>query len=1262
MTADLDARSRAWSTWQESVRALGGSDTLLHFDLSDGGSIDLTSGHPGGLAQLLSGRVTKLSNLIREDRAYGVAMKVMAAIDQNASQLAEERGIDAINLVMGLASWQYEGRSFTAPVLLQSVVVRQVPGDFEIRLAGRPSVNPALAATLRESFGVSVDSDVVATAAVVGWGLDPHSAIEHLIGVTRGIPSFTVSHRTVLATLSDDIFATAQRMKPIVHPILDVLAKVPGADEDLALQRRTVGVLSSDERPLEQDTVFLDCASDQERILAQISAGASLLVQTVPGSGATRLAANAIARLVTAGKRVAVVAAGRDALRNVAKTFTDAGLPGLAVSPATVQKDVIAGIVRNERAAEVHEGQDKDALLRIRAALLGYREAFLRKSPQFGVTISETLNELARLAALPHPPATRARLGGDALRYVATYRSKAGDLLQQLAEMGEFSFGPRTSSWYGARFADPDEAKANYVVAKRLYEVDFPEMARRAAELCDQIEIAQPTSLTELGEHVSMLLGIRDSLDRFRPDVFDRAIDEIIAATDPVRSAYMSSANRRRLKHLAKEYVRPGIHVSDMNVALTAVNAQRDWWMRRSLRPKPPTVPVGIRELRVQFESVASDVRQLASVVDQQRLGRLIDLPLDELAVVLGRLTDDVDALSDLRERTEIRATLKTNGLEPLVEDFAALNVVPQRVRLELDQAWWQSVYSYMLADDPALLGADTRVLTRLAADFIRLDGELISRNPGKLASTLSRRWAMSIETNPLQAESLKRRLREGSLTPSNLVSESPDLATTVAPAWLLSPYTFAAQIPATMRFDAVIFLDGASLSVAEAVLPICQSNQVIVLGDPVITGPAAFTVSSGTSPLPAPRENGVETDTPSLFSALSPHLPRFMLSKSYRRGGRGVLEFANAQFYDGRIDALPSSDEVIDFPTFDFIHVERGNGIPDPITHVVEAVPGEITAVVELVLAHATWRPHESLMVVSASPVHARRVRAAVREEIKTKPHLAPFFSVDGEEPFVVLSVEQAATRTRDHVIFSVGYGRTPHGRVIADFGVLSGPDGNRAMAAALTRARRSMTVVSCFTAEDLDPERLEGGTQVLADLYRHEAAERPVDSVPAAERADPLLADLARRLNALGASVSINYGGGLDLIAYHGKRAVVVETDSADSRGTLRETIRLRPALLEQLGWEYRRVYTFDLFNDPQRIAEGIAIALGVKESPVADPNAADIVTSQEGGARRAVLPGEGAPIADETAFDESDEAWGDESPNEDDWLLAQKPPHWG
>ncbi len=62
-------------------------------------------------------------------------------------------------------------------------------------------------------------------------------------------------------------------------------------------------------------------------------------------------------------------------------------------------------------------------------------------------------------------------------------------------------------------------------------------------------------------------------------------------------------------------------------------------------------------------------------------------------------------------------------------------------------------------------------------------------------------------------------------------------------------------------------------------------------------------------------------------------------------------------------------------------------------------------------------------------------------------RPELHEFILGDRAEPFTVATIEQAVAESRDRVIFSIGYGRTPHGRVLSDFGAL-GASGRRAAA----------------------------------------------------------------------------------------------------------------------------------------------------------------------------------------------------------------------
>jgi hypothetical protein len=95
-----------------------------------------------------------------------------------------------------------------------------------------------------------------------------------------------------------------------------------------------------------------------------------------------------------------------------------------------------------------------------------------------------------------------------------------------------------------------------------------------------------------------------------------------------------------------------------------------------------------------------------------------------------------------------------------------------------------------------------------------------------------------------------------------------------------------------------------------------------------------------------------------------------------------------------------------------------------------------------------------------------------------------------------------------------------------------------------------------------------------------------------------DAMLVDLAKRLRALGMRTALGYHGKLGLVASFGSRAMTVETDATMGGSSLRQSLRLKPEMLKRLGWHYLRVHSFDLFSDPDAVAQRIAIALGARE----------------------------------------------------------------
>jgi hypothetical protein len=270
---------------------------------------------------------------------------------------------------------------------------------------------------------------------------------------------------------------------------------------------------------------------------------------------------------------------------------------------------------------------------------------------------------------------------------------------------------------------------------------------------------------------------------------------------------------------------------------------------------------------------------------------------------------------------------------------------------------------------------------------------------------------------------------------------------------------------------------------------------------------------------------------------------------------------------------------------------------MPDGDTGTVESVDAEVNRVVELVLDHAVNRPRESLMVVTASPKHAVRVQHAVLTASTKRQELADFILGDRPEPFTVVTLEEAVAQSRDRVIFSIGYGRTPHGRLLSSFGALGEPGGERMLAVGLTRARRAMDIVSCFRPEDIDSSRMRHGIVALAQVLE-EAAEIEASSDDVPDDSEPLLIDLAYRLEKLGMNVQLGHRGALPLAASYRGKAVVVETDRVLGRASLRESLRLRPEVLRRLGWHYVRVHSFELFADPEAVAERIGKLLGAIE----------------------------------------------------------------
>ncbi|MDU0328132.1 AAA family ATPase [Microbacterium sp. KSW2-21] len=1186
---------------------LGGRSTLLRFDDARDAGIDITKAHPGSLPQFITGRATMLSNLFRDEVALRTARMAAERITAKNVELRTARGLEPVHLAVGLSAWKIGGVEWSAPVLLRPLAIRRHHGDFELKLHGAFVMNPELARAFRTHLGIQIDSAALAGLAYDQGVFKPQPVIDHIRRLTTHVPTFVVHPRLIISSFADVGSGMARDTHDLDDTLLNALAGHADDRARITVRRAEPAVVGPDERAPAADTLLLDADAEQERVLARISAGHSLAVHTLPGTGGTQTVINAIGQLVHDNKRVLVVSARRSTLDGIRHRLAGVGLTGLAVSPHHVRRDLIRAIGRNEKAEQPKVAEIDDALVRLRTVLRDYRSAVTEPHLALGVSALDVLRELTKLASVSPPPSTAARFDVATLERLSGRRDAAARALAMAARLGEFRFGPDDSPWYGVSFTRTEDARVAHDLAGKLHSSDVPRLIERGYELIAQTRMRPFQTVSELGSYLKLLQGIRESLDRFSPSVFERPIGELIDAHSPRRDgSAMSGPNRRRLKRLSKEYVRPGVHVPDMYEALMRIQQQRTEWHRLVEAGVAPEVPLGLADVHVAWQRTDALLGELDQILGRQGSERLATLPVQRLVRTLAGLAAESEFFDNLVERAQLRSELARLGLEQLLVELSVRHVPEERVGAELEFAWWQSALEHLLRSDRALLGANTSVVDRLERDFRLVDEAHAAAAGPLLAAQLATQWRIGIVDHADEATALKHALKDGLHTAQEISDAAPTLLRTLAPVWLASPYEVP-DVPWDLAFDVVIIADAAALCLAEATPALRRARQVVLFGDPVVQKPTPFRVSAAIAPT-LDDEDGVEGDEVpfddrSVFERVAELLPVETLTRSYRAGGEDLSQLVNDAFYGGEIVSLPWAGSYLGRGSLSVDYVEGGVGAPDPVSGAVESPDAEVARVVTLVIEHAVNRASESLMVVTASRKHAERVRASVVAALAGRSDIAEFVSRDAAEPFAVLTLEESVAESRDRVVFSLGFGLTRHGRVLSDFGDLSTPDGERLLTVGMTRARRSMVIVSSIRPSAFDDGRLEHGAATLMGILGNVAARGRESRLE--DLADPLTRALARELRQLGVEVDVDYRGLLPLVARYQGKAVVAESDPETIGESLRETLRLRPQILRRLGWHYVRVHAFDLYSDPAGVAARIAGLLGVAPVDGAGPD---------------------------------------------------------
>ena len=1228
--SDDQAIANAVERWSEELIDIGGRNRLLFYKPLRSGTIDFRPNEDADqyeVERLLAGDAVRLSDAVPGDERI---MRRGRAIRQKSREHEEEQGIRTLYLGRYLASWlDKPGREPAAPIFLRAVEIKalgRLGDDFELARVDDWELNPSLLHYLRTEFQVQFDEEALQEAV----GNDQwDQALTLFRSAAAEVPELEIADRVVMATFSyaklplvHDLEGAHEAISE--HPLVAALTGDPGARHEL----RNIPADSfgddegaiPDDPPPQDEFLILDADGSQSRVINSALRGRSLVVVGPPGTGKSQTIANLIATLAARGKSTLFVAEKRAAIDAVTKRLHDAGLGELILdlhegvrSRRQTAEQLAKALEAAQRSAEPDAESTHRQLTRSRAELSRMTEALHREREPWGVSVYELYQELLAVDAAD---LSDLRISPAALRALTpSERDAAEDELAQYITLGGARLdadtdAPWSAAWkadYVTTQAQADETRA---VLDDLHDESGPDFELDLTNAADAVSAEPPSSIATAASWLHALDGLRGSLGDVRLAAFFHDLERLTAQLAP--------ADGGRLTRLAARLLSGGYRRAVCEARMLLVDSQTDpaKWRRHLQRASAARdawrdasnayVP-NLEADRYPDASALSEARDAVAealdlLTERSRSERpLAGLAWSELRATLDALHSERVTLARLPQLRELRRTLDDRGLSRIRLRTAREAWSSQIAGRRLRMAWLKSVLDEVLIGDHDLESFDVLRHNDAVARFAKVDREHISIGPGRVRRAWSEGVVAVRNAHPEQAELIahQSRLKRRRLSTRRLVQLAPEVLLRLKPCWAMSPLVVPQILPREPLFNVVIFDEASQILPADAVSSPLRGRQAVVAGDPKQLPPTTFFTTTSDDYEDEEEDDDatdfevgpLTNDVESVLDAVSTLMPgnSRTLSWHYRSRDERLIAFSNHHIYEGSLTTFPGL-----LPGDCVAHVEV------PFSNDSVASGGsnsaEVRQVVDLILEHAERRPNESLGVIAFGLRHAHRIEETLRLVRKEGPELDEFFREERDEPFFVKNLERVQGDERDAIILTVGYGRSEDGRMQYQFGPLNRVGGYRRLNVAVTRSKRRMTVVSAFSAADMDPDKLTSqGPQMLRDYVAYAAsAGRDLGSARRdAEPLNPFEIDIKNRLEAQGIPLQPQYGASgywIDFAAMHpdqpGQPVLAIEADGARYHSAInaRERDRLRQEHLERLGWRFHRIWSTEWFRNPE------------------------------------------------------------------------------
>ena len=638
----------------------------------------------------------------------------------------------------------------------------------------------------------------------------------------------------------------------------------------------------------------------------------------------------------------------------------------------------------------------------------------------------------------------------------------------------------------------------------------------------------------------------------------------------------------------------------------------------------------GFRADADELESAIQGIEESRSRLAKQFSAEALDLDNCSYGECLDKLDgclSDFDKLVNWRSFEHLLGQIREADLASFVDLVIEKHVAPEQIIGAYRRVFLRQWIEYIIFSDPVLasftrIKQDQAVLTFVDKDRkqyeiskLQIKAELSQQRPN--LEMVAGGSAVAI----LRREGQKKRKQ---MPIRKLLSETGSLVQLLKPCFLMSPLSVSTFLdPEKISFDTVIFDEASQIFPQDAIGAIYRGKQLIVVGDSKQMPPSNFFNASSDID-DDDEEIGDINDFESILDICSSVFSTERLSWHYRSHYEQLIAFSNLNFYNNGLVTFPSASTDQKGIGVDYYYVD---GVFDRKSKTNRE---EAEFIVELIYRNIETFPKRSLGVVAFSVAQQNLIDKLLSKRREEDPSYEWFFRNDSKEPFFVKNLETVQGDERDTIIFSVAYAKDSQGRFIHNFGPLNRERGERRLNVAVTRAKDNVQLVASihYTDINLQNSGSEGVRLLRAYLDYAENGEQALERAVTVSENDHFDSyfeqEVCDFLRDHGFTVDTQVGCSgyrIDLGLRKPDSSdylLAIECDGATyhrSRNA-RDRDSLRQSVLENMGWQFYRIWSTDWFRnktvEKEKLLQAAKDAVAKDNKP--DEQAAEVPSETE------------------------------------------------